>query len=468
MPPMDTTLSKSGRAGGGRRAGGAGACLHLALDCDRPLSRPTRHDLRGVEVVTLARAAGHPPDPPAGAAARHLAIVLDDPRTSAPHARLARVHGRWVVEDLRSKNGLLINGRRVASAALEDGDVLELGHTLLLFRAPPAAVGAVPAGEQASREPPHPDLETLVPSLADSFDALARVAPSDAPVLVAGETGTGKELLARAVHDLSRRRGAFVAVNCGGLPPTLVESELFGVHRGAFSGATENRPGLIRASDGGTLFLDEVGDLPLPAQAALLRVLSSSEVLPVGDTRAVRVDLRVVSASHRDLEAMMAKGEFRPDLFARLAGFRIALPPLRDRREDLGLLVPLILRRVGGERAGRVRLTCEAGVALLRHAWPLNVRELEKVLAVATALAGDGPVGLEHLPEAVQRAARPAGPEAVEPLGPADSARREELVSLLTEHQGNVAAVARALGKARMQVHRWLKRYGIRVASFRR
>jgi len=271
------------------------------------------------------------------------------------------------------------------------------------------------------------------------------------------------------VHELSGRRGAFVPVNCAAIPPSLVESELFGVRRGAYSGATESRMGLVRASGGGTLFLDEVGDLPQSSQAALLRVLSDGEVLPVGETRAERVDLRVVSATHRDLDAMVGRGEFRADLLARLSGFRLRLPPLRERREDIGLILARLLPRVAGTRASGMKLSCEAGYALLRHGWPQNVRELEKALTVATALAEGDEIRLEHLSAPLQEAARAQEPpsEVARPLRPEEEDLRVRLETLLTEHRGNVAAVARVLGKARMQVHRWMKRCGIRVAAFR-
>src|SRR5437588_230906 len=166
------------------------------------------------------------------------------------------------------------------------------------------------------------------------------------PVLLLGETGTGKELIARAVHDLSGRTGPFLAVNCGALPETLVESELFGYRKGAFSGAYEDRPGLVRSSDKGTLLLDEIGSLPLPAQAALLRVLQEEEVVPVGATRPLRVNLRVVAATHEDLGVLASQELFRADLLARLSGFTLDLPPVRERREDVGLFLTSLLRKL--------------------------------------------------------------------------------------------------------------------------
>jgi transcriptional regulator with GAF, ATPase, and Fis domain len=287
--------------------------------------------------------------------------------------------------------------------------------------------------------------------------------------MLQGETGTGKELAARALHVWSGRAGPFVAVNCGALPEQLAESELFGVRRGAYTGAVEDRPGLIRASSGGTLLLDEVGELPAALQVKLLRVLQEHEVQPVGAAQPVRVDLRVVTATHRDLAALVEEETFRGDLFGRLTGLEVELPPLRDRRVDLGLLIPKLLRRAGADPG--VRFSREAGRALFRWSWPHNVRELEKALALAVALAGHGRLELAHLPEPVRTAPEPrldpmAG-RTTRPLSEADVTRRTELIELLRAHHGNVSAVARQLGVARMQIQRWCRRFHLDPASFR-
>jgi sigma-54 dependent transcriptional regulator, acetoin dehydrogenase operon transcriptional activator AcoR len=265
--------------------------------------------------------------------------------------------------------------------------------------------------------------------------------------------------VARAVHALSGRRGAYLAVNCGALPDTLVESELFGHKKGAFSGAVEDRPGLVRAADHGTLFLDEVGDLPLPSQAALLRVLQEEEVLPVGATRALPVDLRVVVATHRDLPALVKDGRFRADLYARLAGWELELPVLADRKEDLGIIIAALLARLAPGRPD-IAFSQSAARALVQHEWPLNVRELEQALAAALALARDQVIDLPQLPEALRSPVQPRANPA--PLTEEDARRREQLAALLAEHQGNISAVARAMGKARMQIQRWIKRYNLK------
>jgi DNA-binding NtrC family response regulator len=284
-------------------------------------------------------------------------------------------------------------------------------------------------------------------------------------VVLQGPTGSGKEVAARALHQLSGRAGAFVAVNCGGIAKTLVESELFGYRKGAFSGADDDRPGLMRTADKGTLFLDEIGDLPIGSQSVLLRALQESEVLPVGATRPVKIDVRVLAATHYDLPGLIEQGGFRADLFARVSGFTVRLPPLRERREDLGLLTSLILRRVAADLVDRISLTPEAASALFAHDWPLNVRELEKCLSTALVLAAGQPIDLPHLPDWAQ--ARPEPPAPAPLASEAELRHREQLLALLKEHHGNVSSIARSLGKARMQVQRWLKRYGIDAAAFR-
>jgi transcriptional regulator of acetoin/glycerol metabolism len=436
----------------------AQAHLFRVIDCSRPLGRPARHSLRGVDEVRLGRG-------PSGAerlgegGARVLRITEPDARISTAHARLRHHLGRWLIEDLGSRNGTWLGGEAVRDAALADGDLIELGRTFYLFRA------GVPT---AADEPPDvfadpegtPGLETLHPPLARALRALAAIAPSMVSVVIQGETGTGKELVARAVHGLSGRRGPFVAVNCGAIPEPLIESELFGVRRGAYSDAKEDRPGLIRSADRGTLFLDEIGDLKVPLQTAFLRVLQEREVMPIGQAKALPVDVRVVSASHRDLERLTAAGGFRDDLWARLSGFTIRLPALRERPEDLGLLVAALVRRLA-EEPERISFHPDAMRRLLRHAWPRNVRELEKRLGAALVLAGGRAVQVEHLGD------WPAENDAPAAGGDPSDPRREELERLLREHAGNLSAVARALDKDRVQIRRWVRRYRLDPARFR-
>jgi transcriptional regulator with GAF, ATPase, and Fis domain len=385
-----------------------------------------------------------------------------------------------MLEDANSKNGTFVNGRTVTRAALVDGDVIEAGHVFFVFRdtqlLPKDGPLDVDATSLSSRAP---GLRTLVPHLAESFARLFLVAPADVSVVVHGESGTGKELVARGVHQLSGRSGPFVAVNCGALPSALVESELFGHKKGAFSGAIADRPGFVRGAHRGTLFLDEIGDLPPAAQPALLRVLQEREVVPVGATLPVPVDVRLISATHRSLDALVAEKNFRADLFARLGGLTFELPPLRARREELGMIVSDLLAQVAPQPAGNVRFALEAGRALMLHDWPLNVRELEKCLGTAVVLATDGCIAVEHLPKGVREALehddgsvalsepREQEEDPARALSEAEERHRHELSVLFREHNGNISAVARALGKARVQVQRWVKRYGLDPASFR-
>jgi DNA-binding NtrC family response regulator len=455
--------------------------LFVVLDCDRPLSGSSRHALRGVREVTLGRGNTH-------RAARdgdHLAVTLPSRWLSSQHARIVHDQGPadgarrpavWRLEDLGSRNGTRVNGERIVQHALRDGDCIEVGHTLLLFReamhGPPAAPLDV---DTATSSPAAAGLATLIPALAAEIESLVKIAPSKVPTLLLGETGTGKEVVARALHALSQRPGAFVAVNCGAIPESLIEAQLFGHTKGAFSGAIKEALGFLRAADGGTLLLDEIGDLPKGSQAALLRALQEGEVVPVGATHATRVDLRVVAATHHPLEALVARGDFRADLLARLDGFRYALPPLRERREDLGILIGDLLARVAPSRAREDwRIDPEAAHALFRYDWPLNVRELQQCLLRSATLASEGTIAVEHLPAPVAAALAPAESadeaEPVDaPIDPENEPRlRAQLERLLEEHRGNVAEVARAMGKARMQIHRWMKRLGMDPDRFRR
>ncbi|XXT19558.1 sigma 54-interacting transcriptional regulator [Sorangium sp. So ce429] len=440
--------------------------MFLVVDSHRPAASPARIALDDVEEVVIGRGAAPRLDLTGSGSRRRVEIRLDDPWLSSRHARLMRVLGRWCFEDRGSKNGSIVNGAPRKHAELAEGDVIELGRTFFIYRA------AMPRGSEeatlldgSSLAAPVPGLLSLIPSQREMFKQLALVAASTISVLLQGETGTGKEVMARAIHSLSGRPGAFVPINCGALPRDLVEGELFGHRKGAFSGAIEDRPGLVRSADCGTLFLDEIGDLPLSAQVALLRVLQDREVRPVGGTRSVTVDVRVVAATHRPLERMTASGDFRPDLLARLSGHTIELSPLRARREDLGLILAAILRRIDAERAEHIQLHPRATRALLMHGWPLNVRELEHCISTAVVLSQRGAIDLEHLHGALKRDAADAADAA--DRGD-DATRPEELKALLREHGGNIAGVARAMGKARMQIHRWLKRYAIDPDAFRR
>ncbi len=438
--------------------------LLVLIECSRPLALSARYSLADVHTVRLGRGSDRVMERREG----ELLVRIPDRWMSSAHARLEHSFGRWVLEDTESKNGTIVNGEPTRRAVLRDGDRFELGHTVFLFES------AVPTSENepidldlAHVTPPAFGLHTMVPALAEQFARLTQVAHSTIPILIEGESGTGKEVVARAVHALSGRKGDFIAVNCGAIPANLVESELFGYRKGAFSGALEDRPGLIRAADRGTLFLDEIGDLPPASQAALLRVLQQREVTPVGGVSPVPVDLRVVAATNRDIDGLVAEDTFRRDLFARLAGFRITTPALRDRMQDLGILIGTLLARVAtsGEPPG---FECDAIRCLLAHSWPLNIRELEQCMQTASVLAGQAPIAADHLPESVRNPAPPQDDPATPPaLTTEDAQVRDELVAMLDRHRGNISAVARDMGKDRKQIQRWIKRFRIDPQSFR-
>jgi len=250
--------------------------------------------------------------------------------------------------------------------------------------------------------------------MKDVLRVVQKVAPTPTTVLIEGESGTGKELVARALHDLSpRAERTFVAVNCGAIPGQLIESELFGHAKGAFTDASSAKRGLFEEADGGTLLLDEIGELPLPVQPALLRVLQEGEVRRVGDARSTRVDVRLLAATNRDLATQVQAGRFREDLYYRLNVVQLRLPPLRDRQDEIAALSERLLAR-HAERIGTSprRLSPRALEVLKGYRWPGNVRELENALERALVLSEDEEIGPESLPDAVQRAVRPEPPPA--------------------------------------------------------
>ncbi|MGE5185758.1 MAG: sigma 54-interacting transcriptional regulator [Acidobacteriota bacterium] len=455
-----TTLSLHADGKEGRSGPRPEPVLVLALECTRPRAGSVRYRLNELSVVHVGRGSDRRAEKVGG----ELTIRVPDKWMSSKHARIEPSFGRWVLVDTESKNGSIVDGHTTKRAVLTDGSLIELGHTLFIFfeRMPietdsPAMLELLPEGAPTG-------LTSLVPSWTAELARIRQIASSEIPVLVEGETGTGKEVLARAIHGLSGRRGAFVPVNCGALPENLVESELFGYKKGAFSGAQQDHPGLVRAADGGTLFLDEIGDLPASSQAALLRVLQEREVMPVGGTKAVPIDLRVLAATHRDLDEMVGEQLFRHDLFARLAGFRVSVPSLAERRADLGLLIGTIYARLFP--ADHPGFDIDAARLLLRYPWPLNVRELEQALATAQVLAKTELVRAEHLPDTV-RSGRPPGAPRPVVLSETDQKVRDQVVAALREHQGNVSAVARALDKDRKQIQRWIKRFGLDPGSYR-
>jgi transcriptional regulator with AAA-type ATPase domain len=459
---IDQTLDEVSHAAAGSVAGAP--ALFVVLEGDRPLARGARFSLVGIESVSLGR--GPSRLARRSSDGRSLDVRVPGRWISTNHVVLRAVGGEWIAEDVGSRNGTFVNGERVTSHVLRDGDVLEAGRVYFKVRGAPAPDGPVVRDFDAETSEEPFGLLTLLPELAESHVSLLRIARSGAvPVLLLGPTGSGKEVLAREVHVQSNRRGPFIAVNCGALPAALVESLLFGHVKGAFSGAARDEAGFVRSAEGGTLFLDEIGDLPAASQAALLRVLQEHEVIPVGATRAVKVDVRIIAATHRRVEALSNDEGFRSDLLARLRGYTHVLPPLRHRMADLGGILADVLVQVGGERSSRLTFTPEASRALLCYSWPLNIRELRQAMGSAVALAIDDVIDLKHLPAELSAPPSPATSEA--PAPSPDDMLRDRLIALLHENHGNVTAVARAMGKAPAQIHRWMRRLVIDPDAFR-
>ena len=384
----------------------------------------------------------------------------DDPLASRDHARLRHEpSGHSVeIEDRTSRNGVFVNEARVTRQALVDGDVIRVGGSFFVFRQVDPRQVDVPNDLISGQSPEMQALRV----------AVKRAGPFDATVLISGETGAGKEVVARALHAESGRRGRFVAINCSAISEALAESELFGHQRGAFTGASESGEGLLRAATGGTVFLDEVGDMALRLQPKLLRAVELGEVTPVGGTTPVRFDARVVAASNVDLPGAIAEGSFREDLYARLAQVAIEVPPLRARREDVLLL---LAEQLGADSPPLAPSLVER---LLCYDWPRNVREL---IAVATELrvwgASEARLTLdlveERLPASGRQpaAAAPVGQRSEPPQERAPSPSRDGLVALLQKHAGNIAAVADEVGRSRTQIYRWLKEHDLDAGAYR-
>jgi transcriptional regulator with GAF, ATPase, and Fis domain len=442
-------------------------------------------------------------------------ICVPEQAVSRQHARFScredppgSGNERWFLQDLGSRNGTMVDGAYVTEIELEANHEIRIGDAIFKFveagaeRSVAYRIDGKVAGDRKAKL--FTDLvgNAQIDHIAADIE---RIAPTELSAVILGETGTGKEVIARGIHRLSGRRGSLQAINCAAIPHNLLESELFGYRRGAFSGADRDKPGLIKLADQGTLFLDEIGDMPLDAQAKLLRVLQSREVFPLGATTPEHVDIRVVCATHRDLYQYVKEGKFRGDLLARLNEHVVRIPPLRERKEDIFLLARSFAARYGRPS---LSFTFSFIVALVHYDWPFNVRELESCIKRAVALTDGGQLDkldTVHLPDAIAEHMKgygerprvqmtsnyPPAPLAAEdsvvipPLRPlysgggdglppasAPPSRRaapteDELRALLQRHRGNVAAVGRELGKERMQVHRWLKRYNIDLADYR-
>jgi len=399
----------------------------------------------------------------------------DDCRTALPGAEISRYHAEIVqngplaiVRDLNSRNGTYVNGVRAREAPLDRGDVLRLGEWIgVVAEVDPDLPGS------AARS------STIAPgvyggrALRALLEPVLRAAPSDLPVLIEGETGTGKEVVARAVHAASGRQGSFVAVNCAALPENLAEAELFGYRRGAFTGADRASPGHFRAAQDGTLLLDEIADFPLALQAKILRVLEQQEIVPLGESHPVRVNTRVVAAAQHPLVDAVAAKTFRADLFARLEGICVRLPPLRERIDDVPYLFSRLLHELSGGHPPSVDPLLVERLCL--YDWPLNVRELVTLVRRLLVMHGNEPsLKVRHLPPRIASAQagpsesvggaegadlRPAPAARLDPREQAerDAADFARLMEELRREAGNVSRAAAAMGLSRQRAYRLLR-----------
>ena len=406
-------------------------------------------------------------------------VQLTDSKVSGLHCEIRLDDRGYRLRDLDSTNGTYVSQLRINDVYITPGAQIALGGTRVRFE---------PLGESVELEISERDrLGGMIGrsvKMRELFARLEKLARTDTTVLVTGETGVGKELVAEALHDHSHReKGPFVVLDCGSIPPNLIESELFGHERGAFTGATSSYAGAFERAHGGTVFLDEIGELPLAMQPKLLRVLERKEVRRVGGAKTLEVDLRVVAATNRDLGVEVNRGRFREDLYYRLAVARVHVPPLRERKEDLPLLIDHILATTpGGETATIAPETIDL---MMKHDWPGNVRELRNVIERAVLLA-ESPDSEDALRRAPAPMPRSEPSITVTPSQTATSAEasmtvpvdvsipfklakqnvisefeRRYISRLLAQHDGNISAAARAAGIDRMSIHKMLHRLGL-------
>jgi len=394
---------------------------------------------------------------------QRLEVPIDHVSVSRRHARL-RIGASLEIEDLGSRHGTHVRGRRLAPhepARVHIGDTIQIGRVTIVIR-----FGRAPDAQP--REPACPrrraELVIADPAMRRLASLAERIAATELSILILGETGVGKEALARLVHASSpRAAGPLLTINCAALPEALVESELFGHERGAFTGAVQVKPGLLEAAGGGSLLLDEIGDLPLTVQAKLLRAIEERAVRRVGGLDLRPLDVRLLAATNRDLAEEVERGRFRRDLYFRLNGIALHVPPLRARRAD----IPVLARHFLDDAARRAKqappdLTPAASAALQHHAWPGNVRELRNVLERAVVLASGCAIDVAHLGLDADTGERArATPPRTDLRHDLEAVERTRIVEALARHGGNQKAAARELGISRPTLLARLDRYGI-------
>jgi DNA-binding NtrC family response regulator len=400
-------------------------------------------------------------------------LVIPDKTVSRYHAELFFDSQDMVLRDLESTNGTYIDGHRIREVYLKPDTVFRVGNTPVRFEPTSEKLQIYPSKHEQFGELIGRSLK-----MREVFGVLEKIAPTDVTVIIEGETGTGKELVARAIHTFSRRAtGPFVVFDCGAVPETLIESELFGHEKGSFTGAIMTRPGVFEAADGGTLFLDEIGELPIDLQPKLLRALESREVRRVGSNSTRKIDVRVVAATNRELKEEVRAGRFREDLYYRLAVVGLGLPPLRERPDDIVPLVRHFLKRIPGNRHadGSLRvqdLSEDVKERLESYDWPGNVRELYNAVERACSFAEGSEIDIADLPEQlrVSRTQILKGLQIHKNLPFKDAKEkvvelfeREYLVELLKRNQLNISQAAREAQIDRKSITRLLKKHGIRI-----
>jgi transcriptional regulator with GAF, ATPase, and Fis domain len=394
-------------------------------------------------------------------------LVLADETVSRVHFEIVRDAKGYLVRDMKSTNGTFLDSAEVKEAYLRAGSVIKAGEVELKFTPFEERIEILPSEKEALGE-----MVGKSPAMREIFGLVERIAPTDATVLIEGETGTGKDMIARTLHQLSPRADKpFIVVDCGAVAGTLIESELFGHEKGAFTGAVAARQGAFELASGGTVFLDELGELSLDLQPKLLRVLEQRELRRVGGQKTLKVDLRVIAATRKDLRSEVEKGKFREDLFFRLNVVPITAPALRERREDIPLLIDSMLKKLAPE--GGVHLTEGTRAALMAHDWPGNVRELRNVIERALALGADpgmlvAPLGNEltagaakgvQLRDALEFEAGMSFRDTKEKWN--ELFERRYLTWLLKRADGNISKAARDADMDRKYLHKLLRKYGI-------
>ena len=410
-------------------------------------------------------------------------LVLSDKAISGSHFEILARDDGYRLRDLDSTNGTFFGELRIREVWLKPGMEFRVGHTTLRFQ-PTQDIVEIPLSKRDTFE----SVTGSSVRMREIFATLEKVAPSELTVLVTGETGTGKEMIARGIHQASTRKNKpFVVLDCGAIPKDLIESTLFGHEKGSFTGAVAQHQGCFEQAHGGTIFLDEIGELDINLQPKLLRVLENRELKRVGGDRVIKIDVRVVAATNRDLRQMVNQGTFREDLYFRLSVIHVELPPLRERREDVPALADVFLREIGARRGMAMSFGSDAVQALQGHSWPGNVRELKNVVERAASLAESASVQRSDLmfnrdPGQPRPTTSPALPAAKDPPGGGEAAMaamtpgldfkeaKQRVVDafelaylkqLLERHDGNITRSAQEAGLTRYHLRELLKRHGL-------